>query len=323
MGKRTKWLTTCFILLILNKSQAQQTKEQFNIAVRYLLSLPGGYDDDTTKKWPLMIFLHGSGESGSDIEKVKVHGPPKLIEQGKKFPFIVVSPQADPGRGWQPEIMEQFLRHFKSQYRIDKDRVYLTGLSMGGYGTWNWAAKYPKEFAAIVPICGGGDSSEAAKLKDIAIWCFHGGRDEVVRPEESYAMMNAVKRVNPSAKLTIYPEAGHDSWTATYSNDSLYTWLLQQKRKTFQAIRVAESALKEYEGYYSRTGKDSLKLVVESGKLMAKTGHPDLELSPTAKDAFFITEDDTPFEIRFTRNRSGKIEKLVFYGDRQFEFRRL
>lgn len=302
---------------------AQQTKEQYNIPVRYLLSLPDGYSADTTKKWPVLIFLHGSGESGEDLDKVKFHGPPKLAEQGRKFPFIVISPQANASYGWQPEIMQHFLRSIKKDFRVDKERIYLTGLSMGGYGTWNWASKYPKEFAAIAPICGGGDTAEAWKLSKIPVWCFHGGKDNVVVPEESIRMVNAVKQNNPNVRLTIYPEAGHDSWTETYNNDSLYTWLLQQKRNTFAAIPATAEKLKEYAGSYTRSGRDTLTLKAVDSKLTAKTGGPDLEVFPSGKDTFFITEGDDQYEIRFFRNKKGAIEKFVFYGDRTFEFKKM
>ena len=317
-----QWLLA-FLLFGFIEAHAQQTKEQFNIPLRYLLSLPEGYNADTAKKWPLLIFLHGSGESGEDLEKVKVHGPPKLIEQGKKLPFIVISPQANAAYGWQPELLQHFLRSIKQQFRVDKERIYLTGLSMGGYGTWAWATKYPKEFAAIVPICGGGDSSEVWKLKNTAVWCFHGAKDKVVVPEESYKMMDALKKYNSSARLTIYPEAGHDSWTEAYNTDSLYTWLLSHTRKRFQPISLSANALSQYSAAYSRTGTDTLKLQIENGKLIAKTGGPNLELLPAGSDSFFFTEGDNQFEIKFSRNKKGNIDGFTFYGDRTFEFKKL
>jgi predicted peptidase len=117
------------------------------------------------------------------------------------------------------------------KYRIDKDRVYLTGLSMGGYGTWALAAAHPEKFAAIAPICGGGNPAEAAKLARLPIWVFHGAKDPTVPIERSKEMVEAIKAAGGDAKFTIYPEAGHDSWTETYNNPELYQWLLAQKRK--------------------------------------------------------------------------------------------
>lgn len=315
-------LLLCLAFSLHFAATAQQTDEQFNLPIKYLLALPDGYNNDTAKKWPLLIFLHGSGESGNDLTKVKVHGPPKLIEEGKKLPFIVVSPQSE-GNGWPADIMQRFLRSLKNDLRVDKSRIYLTGLSMGGFGTWNWATKYPREFAAIVPICGGGDSSEVDKLRDVAVWCFHGAKDRAVPVQESYAMMNALKRHNPTAKLTIYPDAEHDSWTETYNNDSLYTWLLAQQRKVFTASNIAPAKLAEYAGSYSRTGSDTLRLVIENDKLVALTGGPKIEIKHFADDRFFFEQGDLQYELKFTRNNRRKIEKMLFYDDRIVEFKKL
>ena len=136
-----KMILICFLVVSISSAKAQQTAEAFVLETKYLLYLPEGYANDTIQKWPLLIFLHGSGESGADLEKVKVHGPPKLIEQGKKFPFIVVSPQAPPQTGWKVEVLKSMLDDLKKKYQVDRDRVYLTGLSMGGFGTWNFSFK--------------------------------------------------------------------------------------------------------------------------------------------------------------------------------------
>jgi predicted peptidase len=196
----------------------------------YLLYLPKDYGKDPTQKWPVLVFLHGSGESGADLEKVKVHGPPKLIAQGKDLPFIVVSPQAPvfPRRGWDVETLNALLDDVLAKYATDTSRVYLTGLSMGGYGTWAWATANPERFAAIAPICGGGQPRQGARaLRNMPTWVFHGGKDTTVPLQESQDMVDALKKAGaPEVKLTIYPEAGHDSWTATYDNPELFTWLL-------------------------------------------------------------------------------------------------
>ena len=225
-------------LLCVSATTAQQTAQKFIQETGYLLSLPQGYDADTSKRWPLLIFLHGSGESGNDLEKVKTHGPPKLIAGGKKFPFIVVSPQAQPRLGWETETLFHLLQFIKEKYRVDKYRVYLTGLSMGGFGTWALAMKHPEEFAAIIPNCGGGDSTEAWKLRHIPVWCFHGALDNVVPPEKDEAMVTAAKRDNPSVKFTVYPDANHNSWERTYNNDSVYQWLLSQKKFSYKHVKT-------------------------------------------------------------------------------------
>jgi predicted peptidase len=202
---------------------------KIKVKMNYLLFLPEGYGKKD-KKWPLLVFLHGAGETGTNLAKVKVHGPPKIVETKKDFPFIVVSPQA-PRFGWDVTTLNALLDDILAKYKVDKDRVYLTGLSMGGFGTWTWAAAHPGRFAAIVPICGGGDPSTAKKLKDLPIWVFHGAKDRVVPVARSRAMVKAVKDAGGDPKLTIYPDAGHDSWTETYNNPELYKWLLSKKRK--------------------------------------------------------------------------------------------
>ena len=196
---------------------------------KYLLALPEGYDTGT-QRWPLILFLHGAGESGKVLAKVKVHGPPKMIEEKtREFPCIVVSPQSS-GRGWNPDYLGALLDSICETYRVDPERIYLTGLSMGGYGTWMLAAAQPDRFAAIVPICGGGNPDDAENLKGLPIWVFHGAQDKIVKLENSEKMVDALKAVGSDVKFTVYPEAGHDSWTETYANPELYTWLFAQKR---------------------------------------------------------------------------------------------
>lgn len=218
----------------------QQTPQQLEktitkvVKAGYLLYLPKDYDKEPGKKWPLLVFLHGSGESGSDVQKVKAHGPPKQIAAGKELPFIVVSPQAPdkPRRGWDVETLNTLLDDILAKYRVDEDRVYLSGLSMGGFGTWTWASANPERFAAIAPICGGGQPRIAARqLKNMPMWVFHGAKDDIVPIAESEAMVDALKKAGAAEiKFTVYPDAGHDSWTVTYDNPELYDWLLTHKR---------------------------------------------------------------------------------------------
>lgn len=200
------------------------------VKLDYLLYLPAGYGEKD-QQWPLMLFLHGAGERGSDVNKVKVHGPPKLIEQGKDFPFIVVSPQCPSGIWW-PELLDTLkalLDEIEAKYDVDPSRVYLTGLSMGGFGSWSLACDQPERFGAVAPICGGGQWFLGDRLKNTPVWAFHGAKDSVVPLELSEKMVDAVKRAGGDAKLTVYPEAGHDSWTESYNNPKLYDWLLSHR----------------------------------------------------------------------------------------------
>lgn len=213
------------------KHEAKSFEKEITITVRlnYLLYLPKEYPNDD-KLWPMVLFLHGAGESGSDINRVKIHGPPKLIESGKDLPFIVVSPQS-PGRGWDAQALGALVDDVAANYRVDKDRICVTGLSMGGFGTWALAATFPNKFAAIAPICGGGNPADAPKIKHLPIWVFHGAKDTAVPLRASEVMVNALKDAGAEkVQFTVYPEAGHDSWTETYNNPELWTWLLKQSR---------------------------------------------------------------------------------------------
>ena len=210
------------------------------VDLRYLLFLPEGYPEQTEKRWPLMLFLHGAGERGTNLSKVAVHGPPKVVKGKRDFPFILVSPQCPSGQTWSDEALLGLLDEIQRTYKVDENRVYLTGLSMGGYGTWSLGLKNPDRFAAIAPICGGGTilsillpvSGKQAALKRLPVWAFHGAKDPVVPLQQSEEMVDALKRAgNQNVKLTIYPEAGHDAWTETYDNPDFYQWLLQHTRE--------------------------------------------------------------------------------------------
>lgn len=214
------------------KEKSFEKEITLKVKVNYLLYLPEDYEK-SDKPYPLMLFLHGAGESGSNLANVKKHGPPKLIAAGKTFPFIVVSPQS-PGGGWNPEALDGLLDEIESKYRVDKDRVYLTGLSMGGGGTWMLAATHPDRFAAIAPVCGAIRSEAAkvtaSKIKDIPVWAFHGAKDPTVPIARTEEMVKELKEAGADPKFTVYPEAKHDSWTETYDNPALYEWFLAHKR---------------------------------------------------------------------------------------------
>ncbi|MEZ6055816.1 MAG: prolyl oligopeptidase family serine peptidase [Planctomycetaceae bacterium] len=210
------------------KQVAAQLQGDVKVELQYLLYLPEDYEKQ--EKWPLLVFLHGSGERGDDLDKVAVHGPPKLIKGGKQFPFIVVSPQCPAQQRWQALSLEKLIDDVSKTYKVDTDRIYITGLSMGGFGTWGLAAHAPQKFAAIVPICGGGETYWAKEIAHIPCWVFHGEKDGAVPFKRSQDMVDALKKAGGEPKFTAYPEAGHDSWTESYNNPALYEWLLEQKR---------------------------------------------------------------------------------------------
>ncbi len=217
----------------MNTQSRQQEKElktekKISIDIKYLLYLPQGYNKKG-QPWPLIVFLHGAGERGDNLNQLKVHGIPKLVESDGNFPFIVISPQCPADVWWDVETLKVLIDHIKAEYNIDDSRVYLTGLSMGGFGTWALAEKYPDDFAAIAPICGGGEPRLAKKLK-MPIWAFHGAKDDTVPLQRSQEMVDAVKKAGGDVKFTVYPELGHDCWTVTYDNKELYEWFLSHKK---------------------------------------------------------------------------------------------
>ncbi len=210
------------------QQKACNLERTIKVKMKYLLYLPKDYDQKDS--WPLMLFLHGAGERGDNLELVKKHGPPKLIEAGKDFPFLVVSPQCPKDGWWEPLELKSLLDEIVEKCKVDQDRIYVTGLSMGGFGTWSLAACQPKRFAALVPICGGGEPITAKLFAYPPAWVFHGAKDPVVPLDRSRQMVEALKKSGGDPKLTVYPDAGHDAWTETYANPQLYEWLLQQKR---------------------------------------------------------------------------------------------
>jgi len=194
-----------------------------------LIYLPEGYEDEPNRQWPLLIFLHGSGERGDNLNKVKKHGPPKLCEDGQSLPFIVLAPQCPSDEWWNPDKLYDLLQTIQEEYRVDADRIYITGLSMGGHGTWALIGRYPDAFAAAAPICGRANPELADRITSVSVWVFHGGADTIVPAFYSERMGSALEDAGGDVKLTIYPEAGHDSWTETYSNEALYQWFLQHE----------------------------------------------------------------------------------------------
>jgi predicted peptidase len=209
-----------------------ETSLQQAVQFGYLLYQPKDYA--ARRDWPLVLFLHGAGERGDDLALLTLHGLPKLVAQGQDFPFFIVSPQCSEASWWPWEVerLGVLLAHVTAQHAIDRSRIYLTGLSMGGYGTWHLAVRYPELFAAIVPICGGGETLPrlAGRLARLPIWAFHGDTDDIVPLAESERMVAAVNAAGGDAKLTVYPGVGHNAWDRAYGEAALYQWLLAQRR---------------------------------------------------------------------------------------------
>lgn len=239
----------------------------------HLLYLPPGYGENGNGKlWPVMIFLHGSGESGHDLDKVKKHGPPMLVSRGKQFPFILVTPQTD--HGWRAQELGRLLDSIESTYAVDRSREYVTGLSMGGFGTWAMLTAFPERFAAAVMICGGGDPDAASKVKETPLWIFHGAKDTVVSIDRSRADVNALRKLDAEVRFTIYPDATHDSWTETYNNPAVYRWLLAHSRSSLDAGADAGNAAVVDAGAYGAKsdGSEDASAVIQKALDAAAPG---------------------------------------------------
>lgn len=213
---------------------AQEIKAQFNQEVKevkklsYLLDFP----EKAKGKVPLMIFLHGSGERGSNIDAVKVNGP--LMHKGlMKEPVAILAPQCPADTWWDTDAVYQLIKEIQKKYPIDETRIYLTGLSMGGWGTLKLAMEHPEMFAAVVSVCAPTDRvmmANAHQYKNLNLKIFHGGMDDVVLPENAFNFYQSVHPVNKDAELIIFPNDNHNSWDSTYSDPKLYEWMFSKKK---------------------------------------------------------------------------------------------
>ena len=211
------------------------------IEFNYLENLPNNYNSKDSKKYPLIIFLHGAGERGNNLNKIKTHGIPMLMEKQsdilKKYEFIAVSPQCPEGYHWDflVEALEYFIKDYIKRINVDTKRIYLTGLSMGGYGTWSLAFQNLHVFAAIAPICGGvGKNQNFSSIVHLPIWVFHGAKDTVVPLSASSEPVAKLNDLGAYIKFTVYPDLEHNSWTKTYENPNFYKWLFSQKNENFK-----------------------------------------------------------------------------------------
>jgi len=197
--------------------------------LRTWLHLPRGYAT-SARPWPLVVFLHGSGERGADLDRVKAHGPPKLAARGTDYPFILVSPQLAEGRRWAAQELHALLAALQSVLRVDATRVTATGLSLGGHGVWEWATAYPQDLAGIAPVCGFGEPEDVCRMKAVPVRAYHGAADTVVPLAEQRACVEALRACGGTADLIVFPGVGHDAWNPAYDDPSLVPWLMARVR---------------------------------------------------------------------------------------------
>jgi pimeloyl-ACP methyl ester carboxylesterase len=299
-------------MLISDKKQEPRIKTLREL--KYLIYLPGDYGKDDSIKWPVLLFLHGAGEIGNDLEKVKANGPPKLVAAGEELPFIVLAPQLPYFEFWNPDQLMKLIQKIICKYNVDEERIYLTGMSIGGFGTWITALNYPEIFAAIAPVCGGANPSKAWKIRHTPVWIFHGAEDPKVPLSASINMAASLIQYD-NMKLTIYPSAGHDSWTETYNNHELYKWFLAHKR--FRFVQSPLNGLPEnYTGLFS-SGKDTIRIIWVGNKLLMRPGLnnlPESELKPGPGNSFFFYENSLR-EIKYKFDNNSKMIYFMFYND--------
>lgn len=290
MHARAVWLTSAFLAATLPQFATAQEpqlirKQHYSPTLdterEYWLYLPRGFRQDGQEKWPILMFLHGGGERGNQIELVLRHGPIKeVVLKRRDLPFIIIAPQmpefseeeqkkqeaerakreAEPkeeeddderlsllsrptGKPWKwgplgpPEgwhaiqgDLLQMVDNAIAEYQGDPDRVYLTGLSYGGFGTWYMATHHPQRWAAVAPICGAGENDLVHRIGQLPVWLFQGGRDTVVLAEWSLATADALDEAGGNVRVTVHEELGHDSWTRPYAGQELYDWFLSHRR---------------------------------------------------------------------------------------------
>jgi predicted peptidase len=233
---RVKFLLILYLILIFIFScEEEQVKDV--VQYDYLTYLPSEYQNDEENEWPLIIFLHGASLRGNNLEKIKKYGLPKLVSEGEEFDFIIISPQCPLYKDWSSDIWFPLtFEDIKNKFKIDTNRVYLTGLSLGGEGTWYISEEYSNRFAAIAPVCGrishiSSIKKDVDKISSLPIWIFHGVKDCVYSVEESDEMYHLLKELNPEIKYTRYSNLGHGAThDSTYRSTELYDWFLSNKR---------------------------------------------------------------------------------------------
>ena len=292
---------------------SQQAHQSMTITLNYLVYLPPEYNTSDETKWPLILFLHGAGERGDSLNRVKRHGPPKLVEEGKDFEFIIISPQCPARQWWSAELLNRLLDEVIGKYRVDEERIYVTGLSMGGFGTWDLASEYPQRFAAIAPICGGGHPELAWNMRHLPVWVFHGAKDEVVSIGLSDIMVKSLKKYNNKVKYTVYPEATHDSWTETYDNPELYEWFLQNKKFKPEAVTIDTKLLESFCGQYDFLYDDRHLNITTNGTdlFVEEVENLKMFMYPESKYEYLIRNSNGG--IKFEVNDKGIVTGLIYY----------
>ncbi|MFH0894453.1 MAG: LysM peptidoglycan-binding domain-containing protein [Bacteroidota bacterium] len=278
-------------------AQMENIKGKVQNGYDFIVNLPDGYEQakDTL---PLVFFLHGKSLSGSNLEVVKRYGVIDAIERKRKIPAVVIAPQCPRGSSWNPDKLLNVLNYVQKTYRYDTNRVYLTGMSMGGYGVFNFAGKYPEKFAAAFALCGGGNPKDACRLSTIPLWVGHGQRDVAVRHSESVKMVDAIRACSNKGSLlrfSSYPDLDHGDMAQVFHMDEHYRWLFMFSRKdSLKALKdtidIPES---RFRGHPTKTNKSYEKDSVKK----TQTVYSGKETGKATGTVYVVKSGDTLYKI--------------------------
>ncbi len=279
-----------FLMIKCMTITAQQNEENFTIRSEYLVTLPSKYNKNSKNEWPVLIFLHGSRENPT-LNKVKKDFLPVTFSKDTGMPLILISP-VNPYKKWSVDILNKMLDDVISKYNVDTNRIYLSGHSLGGWGTWEWAINNPERFAAIAPISGAvfGELQNPWKLRHLPVWVFHGEKDKNTGVSYNFETVELLKKYNSNAKITIYPNAGHDIWEWPFKKNDLINWMLNQnKDKALQNEYILnKNVYDSYCAIYTNHHKDSIQVFYENKQLKGKNKNGNFILVPESEDMFYI-----------------------------------
>ena len=309
----TRSLLVLSIVIIFNPVNAQQIEQQSVIKNDYLIYFPPGYDTEPDKKWPMLIYLHGAGLMDRSIAGLKNDCLPYYLEKGKILPFIVVSPVCKTN-GWNVTILNFLLEDIVHKFSVDENKIYLTGHSMGGFGTWDWAMTNPEKFAAIVPVSGCSNSRDnisAWKLRNMSVWVFHGETDNIVNIQCNVEMVNELRKYSKKVKFTVFPKRGHDTWEQTYNNDEMFKWLTDQDRKNNipVPVKLDKEIYKSYSGQYL-FDTDTLKIGYTGKKKYLQL--PDgMQINLIPESELVFSFEENPFVGIMFQKEQNKITGFI------------
>lgn len=299
-------------------AKAQLPEDSITIPYKYLIYTPK--EKPASGKYPLLLFLHGSGERGNDLKLLQRYSLLSFYKDTAKFPFLLIMPQCPAGQRWSTEILIRLLDEIEKKYPIDKEREYLTGLSMGGFGCWALAKVAGDRFAAMAPVCGGGDTINICMARHIPTWAFHGTKDTDVPVAQSIKMVKALQDNGGQATLTLYEGMGHNSWDSAYADPRLYEWFLKHKRLN-EPIALTEKEKKAYVGSYVYTNTDGstldISIQLENGELWHNVPKNNFKVKMYMVDTDLFRLEGVAYEgdskILFVRNKKGKVIGQRYY----------